>query len=112
MNKFAVITPGRVILKGSPGDKIQKTVTITPAGKYDFSIIGKPVFNGKYIRIDLKQPDAAKKIWKLTIINKRKTPGRYFDIISLKTDNKINHELAIRVFGDLVAKTNLNKVSP
>ena len=97
---------------GSPGEKIQRVVTITPAAKYDFSIIGKPTCNGKYINIDLKQPDPAKKIWKLAITNKRKTSGRYFDIVTLKTNNKIRPELTIRVFGDLYKKNDLNKVSP
>ena len=112
MKKFAVISPGNVRLIGSPEDKVQNIVTITPAGEYDFSITGKTVLNGKDIDIDLKQPDSEKKIWKLQITNKRKTPGRYFDIITLKTDSKIKPELRIRVFGYLFKKNTLNKVRP
>ena len=112
MKKFADITPGRVRLIGSPGDKIQSVVTISPAGEYDFSILGKTVLNGKYMDINLARPDPKKKLWKLTITNKMKKPGRYFDIITLKTDSKIKSDLTIRVFGYLFRKNTLNKVSP
>ncbi len=112
VKKFAIIKPNRIRLIGSPGEKLQDIVTITPAGEYKFSIIGKTVLSGKYINIDLRRPDPAKPVWKLTITNKRKNPGRYFDIITLKTDSKIKPFIAIRVFGYLFQKNNLSKVSP
>ncbi len=112
VKKFAIITPNRIRLIGYPGEKLQNIVTIKPAGGYKFSIIGKKLLSGKYINVSLKQPDPAKKLWKLTIINTKKTPGRYFDIITLKTNSKIKPDLTIRVFGYLFEKNNLNKITP
>lgn len=104
MEKIVNITPGVVRLTGSAQDEIKSTVTVVPVEKYEFSITGREVQTGKNINVDLKQLDGEKKSWQLLVVNKRKIIGRYFDVITLKTDSDIQPLLKIRVFGNIVNK--------
>ena len=104
IEKFANITPRFVRFKGSGDELLQNKVIITPTKKHDFSIIEFQVQNGKNIKVDFKNIPPGKKGWEIIVTNKRKDTGRYFDIITLKTDNPLKNELKIRIYGDISNK--------
>jgi len=102
VEKFATITPRVVRFKGKPGVPLQSSVKIIPEKKYPFSITSVSAKNGKMIRFRLKTLEKnGEKGYLLTIENLKKSPGGYFDVISLATDSKIQPEIKINVLARL-----------
>ena len=102
VEKFVTINPKRVRLRGIAGEQIKKKVTITPEKKYPFKIVKASARDGKNIHFELKEEKGEKgPIYALLIENKRSEKGRYFDLITLETDSKIQPKLSIRINGDL-----------
>jgi len=89
-------------LRGFAGDEIKSKVAIIPEKKYPFKILEVRAKNGKDIHFELKEEKSKMgQKYALMIENKRQQQGRYFDIITLETDSKIQPELNIRVYGEL-----------
>ena len=102
VDEFVTITPHRVKLRGVAGDEIKRKVTITPTKKYPFKIVRASARNGKDIHFELsKEKGRQGPVYALLIENKRLEQGRYFDMITLETDSKIQPRLSIRIYGDL-----------
>ena len=102
VEKFVTIKPRQVNLRGTEGDSIKGSVTIVPEKKYPFKIISSRAKNGKLIKFDVKEkqgPDGIQYV--LNVENLKTDAGRYFDIITLKTDSKFKSELNVRVYGNL-----------
>ncbi len=109
---IATVTPKVVHLVGSPEDTIRGVVTIVPAEKYDFSIKDESFDGGKNIDIELKRTKDKKKSWELVVTNTKKVVGRYYEVITLKTDSVFQPEMKIRVFGNIADKGTLNSKAP
>ncbi|MCP4116754.1 MAG: hypothetical protein GY737_15345 [Desulfobacteraceae bacterium] len=110
---IAKVTPKVVHLIGAPGDTIQRIVTIVPEKKYDFSIKEESLQSAKNnIGIELKRGKGDKKSWELVVTNKRTVVGRYYEVITLKTDSVFQPEMKIRVFGNVSAKGTLKSTTP
>ena len=103
VEKFASITPNKLILRGNAGDPIIGTVTISPDPKYPFRVLETKAKNGTDIKakIDEKQ-DNDVTTYIITVENLKKEPGRYYDIITLKTDSPIKPELQLSVYGQIL----------
>jgi hypothetical protein len=102
VDKFAIIKPNQVKLRGIAGDEIKRKVTITPKKKYPFKIVKVSAKDGKDIRFELSEEKGTQgPVYALLIENKRLQIGRYFDMITLETDSQILPKLSIRVYGDL-----------
>ncbi|MBW1726442.1 MAG: hypothetical protein JRF31_07395 [Deltaproteobacteria bacterium] len=102
VNKFVTIIPHRVVLRGFAGNQITQKVKIIPEENYPFKILGDRAVRKKNIRYELKEASRSKKIeYVLTIANLKKQKGRYFDLIKLKTDSKIQPDIKIRVYGNI-----------
>lgn len=112
VEKIATVTPKVVHLIGSPEDTIRSIVTIVPVEKYDFSIKEESFTAGKNIDIELKRSKDKKKSWELVVTNLRKAVGRYYEVITLKTDSVFQPEMKIRVFGNVSAKGTLKSTTP
>lgn len=112
VEKIATVTPKVVHLMGSPEDTIQAIVTIVPAEKYDFSIMDKPLEPGKNIDVELKQAKGKKHSWELVVTNLRKVVGRYYEVVTLKTDSVFQPEIKIRVFGNVASTGTLKSTTP
>jgi len=113
VEKIATVTPNVVHLIGAPEDTIQRVVTIVPEEKYDFSIKEESFKSAKKnIDIELKRVKGDKKAWELVVTNKRKVVGRYYEVITLKTDSAFQPEMKIRVFGNVSAKGTLKSTTP
>ncbi len=100
VEKFADISKTKVAMKGKPGENLYDTVTITPRKDNFFKILEIKAASGEHIAHKLTSEDKnGKKSYVLTIINLKKTPGKYFDRLSLKTDSKIHQYITIGIFG-------------
>lgn len=102
VEKFAAVTPNRVILNGIGGTQIRQTVSIRPAEKYPFKIIKAKAVNGEYISYKLEEDKSEKvKNYFLIIENLKTDKGRYFDTVDLETDSKIQPHIKIGVYGNI-----------
>ena len=106
VDKFASIRPQHVSLRGYAGDSIKGKVTITPEKKYPFKILETRLQKGKDISIELQEvKKSSVSAYELKVENIRQKPGRYYDMIVMKTDNKIRPQLIVRVYGNLRSPT-------
>ena len=112
VEKIATVDPQVVHFVGSPEDTLQTIVNIVPEEKYAFSIKNEPLPKMKNIEVGLKPLNNGKKFWEIIVTNTRKTVGRYYEVITLKTDSPFQPELKIRVFGNLQAKGSLQSTAP
>lgn len=102
VEKFASITPERVRLVGPVDEKITASVTIVPKKKYPFEIIEASAKKGVHFRYKLEKMDPSQgKGYLLTLENLKKEKGRYYDTISLKTNNKTRPLININVYGSI-----------
>jgi len=105
VEKFATISSSRIRLSGESGASIKSSVKIIPEKKYPFKILSVSTKNGNNIHQELKETDHKEgKGYLLTVENIKKDAGRYFDVITLKTDSKIRPEIQISVYGNLSPK--------
>jgi hypothetical protein len=75
-------------------------VEIIPVDKYPFSILSVSARNGHNIHYELSErngePGGG---WRLTVENRLRHKGRYFDVIALATDSEIRPEIKVAVTG-------------
>jgi len=96
--EIAYIKPRRLTLRGSARESVKGSVNIIPKDKYPFSIIQVKPRDGKNIKCDLKEvEESGKKIYVLTVENRKKEKGSYNDLINLKTDSKDQPKIRIIV---------------
>jgi hypothetical protein len=100
VERFATVEPERVVLRGRPGEKLKASVKIFPEAGHPFSILQAKAKYGRFISISLEDlRDSGKEGFLLTVVNLKKDPGRYFDVVSLETDSAIRPELQVNVSG-------------
>lgn len=110
VNRLAIITPSRVVLTGVTGEKISRTVEITPNGNKSFNIVKITPQVGKDIAVSLNEKkESGHKVYELTVENTRKTEGRYYDKIVILTDQSGYPPLTIMVSGYIRPKPEENK---
>lgn len=103
VDKFVDIDPLTAYLKGRAGTDIKTEITITPSAKYPFRILELKFQNGIDIRCSISQKNSSNGsiAYILTIESLKKSPGRYFDILHLKTDSQIQPVLKVFVSEDI-----------
>ena len=100
--KFVTIKPRQVNLRGFKGDLIKSSVTIFPEKNFPFKIISARAKDGKQIKFKLEEKQGPNGIqYMLNVENLKTEAGRFFDIITLKTDSKLKSELNVRVYGNV-----------
>lgn len=98
VERFAEITPGRLVLAGYQGEPIRQTVTIRSTEKHPFRITGMSHRHQDNLKIQLDQTRHGNPAeYLLTVENLKDTPGRYVDQIQLQTDNEIHPEIRLVV---------------
>jgi len=103
VKKFVTIRPKRVQLTGAIDEEIIQTVAIIPEKEYPFNIIETTAKQGDDIKFALEEKQGDTGIeYQLTVENTRRQVGRYYDIISLKTDNELKLEIQVRVYGNII----------
>lgn len=103
VEKFANITPNKLILRGNAGEPITGTVTVSPDPKYPFKVLETKSKNGTDIqtRIEEKQENNTT-TYIITVENLKKDPGRYYDVITLKTNSPVKPEIQLSVYGQIL----------
>ena len=108
VERFVSVFPKRVNLRGKIGTEIKRSVKITPEKKYPFKITGLRAEKGDFIEYRLEESKKSEEIFYiLKIKNKKTTKGGYHDSIYLKTDSKIQPEIRIGVYGNILSKVSL-----
>ena len=90
-----------VHLDGKIGEKIAEVVTVRPVEKFGHRILSGTVKKGENMDVDFLKDDPAESAWRISIRNTAQQAGRYYDVITLKTDSDLKPELKIRVFGNI-----------
>ena len=94
-------------LSGPADTQIKQLVYIIPRKKYPFKIIGAKARVGKDIRYRYDVHKSAEgNGYVVTVENLKKTKGRYYDAIHLKTDSKISPNIVINVYGSITEDEN------
>lgn len=100
VERFVTISPAYVRLFGKSGEPISARVSIIQEKKYPFRILG-PNENSRgnvHYRIsEIETPGETGYL--VTFENLKKSKGRYFDIVTLKTDSILRPEIKITVHG-------------
>ncbi len=102
VEKFATITPARIILRGPAGYPIKGTVRIVAEKKYPFTLPELDHFKGKNITYSLEkiQKETGNE-YLLTVINARAVKGNYHEVIVLPTTLEKHPKIKIWVYGEL-----------
>jgi len=90
--------PKRIDLFGTINEDITVKHTIVPEPQFKFDIVRTYAQDGQHIDFSLEKQ---KSQFTLTVKNKKKTAGPYYDWIHLVTDSDIQKEITIRVYGRL-----------
>jgi hypothetical protein len=97
---FAAVSPERVVIAGKTGEKIVKTIRITPQPKYPFSIKSIRTRQKGNITYSLKKNKLKQGIeYIITVENLKKEIGKYYETILIETDNPLKPEIQIGVRG-------------
>lgn len=95
VERFAMIDPRRIFLRGAAGSVLQSSITIVPEKKYPFSITDSYTENlDKTIQYEVQNTNGN---YILTATNLQTAQGRYWGRIYLKTDNPVKPEIVIPV---------------
>ncbi len=105
---LADIIPKSVFLNGRAADNLSQVVKIIPDPKEPLKILKVTALNGTDFQYSLKEiENPGGRFYELTIENTRKTPGRYFDTISMITDRSDQAPLTIYVRGFIKSDTEV-----
>ncbi len=103
VEKFADITPNKLVLRGNAGEPITASVTVSPDVKYPFKVLETTTKNGTDIQAKTEEKkENDKTTYLVTVDNLKKDPGRYYDVITLKTDSQIKPEIQVSVYGQIL----------
>ena len=98
VERFAEITPDRLVLAGYAGETMRQTVTIRTRETHPFRITDMRHRHVESLKIKLDQTDqGCCTEYVLTVENVREAPGRYVDQIQLQTDSDIKPEIRLVV---------------
>jgi len=102
VEKFASVTPARILLRGPAGFPIKGTVRIVPEKKYPFTLAELPETQGKNIFYTLEKiQEDAEESYLLTVTNTRTGGGTYHEVVVLPTTLENRPEIKIWVYGNL-----------
>ncbi|HEU19356.1 MAG TPA: hypothetical protein ENO00_08300 [Deltaproteobacteria bacterium] len=101
IEEFVLIEPKRVRLVGHVETPLQETITIVPTASYPFTVTGIRLRKGEHVGAKLRfKPDGQG--YEVEVVNRRRTVGRYYDVVILTTDSTIQRELNINIYGQII----------
>ncbi len=108
VKKFVLLEPELISLKGKAGNPIVAQMKIIPTVAQDFNIVKTFAKNGKDISFQVeKMKNETGAYFILTVHNKKQTPGRFFDIITLQSDLSPQRLIKIRVSANISSSQKL-----
>ena len=112
VEKLFEVSDQAVHLDGKIGQKIAEVVTVRPVEKFGHRILSGTVKKGENMEVAFLKDDPSESAWKISIRNTAQQAGRYYDVITLKTDSDLKPELKIRVFGHIRDEKTALKSGP
>lgn len=98
-----MVKPQRVVLRGYAGSQIIMQVKIIPRKAYPFNILGNTTGGNENYRYELATiVEKDRKRYLLTVENLKKSKGRYYSSINLKTDSEAKPHISIMVIGQIL----------
>jgi len=110
VEKFVTVSPKYARLYGPAGKTIKANIALIHIKKYPFKLLGpstQKTKNVKYFWEEMKESDMTGYL--LTIENLRNVKGRYFEMLTLKTDSNVYPEIKIRVQGNITDSSKTGK---
>jgi len=102
VRKFVLLEPEIISLKGKAGNPIVVQMKITPTVAQDFNIFKIFAKNGRDITFKVEKMESdTGAYFILTVHNKKQTPGRFFDMITLQPDLSPQRLIKIRVSANI-----------
>lgn len=102
VEKIVSIEPRMVRLTGKTTEEIKEVINVVPMEKYPFSIKELVVQNKKTIEATFRPMPDEEGGWQIEVVNKQNHAGRYFNMITLKTDSDSQPQMKINVFGNVL----------
>lgn len=99
VERFAEITPARLILEGRVGEELKQKVIIRPRQAHPFTIthIRTRQKDLLAVRLDHIHKEPPGSFFQITIESIYNHPGRYVDQVHLQTDNENHPEIRLAV---------------
>jgi hypothetical protein len=104
VEKIVDVKPASVYMNGKPGDTLESFVTITPAPKFEFSILDVKQKINKGITASLIEPVNGKKSWQIKLTSTSDKADDLYEVLTVKTDSKYKPTLTIRVYAIFLDK--------
>lgn len=102
VEKFVDIKPKYIRLTGIAGQSISTLVSVIPEQKYSFRITEVNAMKGSDIQFALSEKTFPEGDGYEILVENRKTePGRYHDVLSLKTDSDIQPVIKVSIYGNI-----------
>ena len=102
VEKFVDIKPKYVRLTGTAGQDISTLVSVIPVPKYNFKIIEVNAMKGRDIQFSLSEKNFSQDNgYEILVKNLKTDPGRYQDVLSLKTDSNIQPVIKVSIYGNI-----------
>jgi hypothetical protein len=99
VQRFARVTPQRLVLRGKAGSELVGTVQIIPE-QNPFRVLYTDARSGKYFSYRLETIESeGTGGYRLEVTNQKNDPGRYFDVVTLHTDSEVKPQIVIAVYG-------------
>jgi hypothetical protein len=102
VEKFVDIKPKYIRLTGIAGQDISVLVSIIPAQKYSFKITEVNAMKGSDIQFTMSEKSFPEgNGYEILVTNRKTEPGRYHDVLSLKTDSDIQPIVKVSIYGNI-----------
>ena len=102
VEKFVDIKPKYIRLTGKAGESISTLVSVIPVQKYSFKVTGVNAMKGRDIQFALSEKSFPEGDgYEILVKNQKMDPCRYHDVLSLKTDSKIQPVIKVSVYGNI-----------
>lgn len=113
VKRFVTLSPSRVRLAGEAGTDISATVNIIPEKEFPFKIKNIKAEKGEFIKWRLESVRGDDNSgYALKIENLKKDSGRYFDRLTMTTDNSDYPEISLRVYGQIFQSHQKDDAAP
>ena len=102
--RFVTIKPKRIVMQGYGVADLRQSALIVPEPRFPFTITNVKSRQGdRFVGLELEKIRHNDRLaYRLMVINRQKEPGRYYETVTLETDSKIQPQLYVHVYGNIL----------
>ena len=102
VEKFVDIKPKYISVTGIAGQDISGRVSVIPAQKYSYKMTEVNAMKGSDIQFAMSEKSFPEgNGYEILVKNRKTEPGRYHDVLSLKTDSDIQPIVKVSIYGNI-----------